>query len=339
MSDKIEKKKLAILRILSHSEKPVSSLKITEQLIAIGYDVNARTVRYYFQAFDNDGFTENIGKKGRRITEKGRKELENSRIIEKVGYLAAKIDQLTYQMDFNLARQKGTVIINISILAFNQITSAASLMSEVFKAGYAMGQLMAVFGPGERVRDTVIPHDCIGIGTVCSVSLNGILLDHGISTNSRFGGLLELKDHKPIRFLELIHYEGTTLDPLEVFISSRMTDYIGAVKSGNGKIGVGFREVPADSREQVIALAKRLDKVGLNGFLSVGWPGQPLLDIPVSEGRLGVIVIGGLNPVAILEEHGMKIHSKALAALTDFQNLFHYTELAVRVRDLMSIGI
>jgi repressor of nif and glnA expression len=172
----------------------------------------------------------------------------------------------------------------------------------------------------------------IGIGTVCSITLNGVLLANGIPTNSRFGGLLELRDKKPTRFVEIIHYEGTTLDPLEVFIRSGMTDYSGAVESGNGKIGASFREVPAESRDRVIELAKKLEKVGLGGFHTIGWPGRPLLEVPVSEGRVGAIVIGGLNPVAILEEKGIRVHSRALAGLAAYERLFPYQELDQRIR-------
>jgi repressor of nif and glnA expression len=102
---------------------------------------------------------------------------------------------------------------------------------------------------------------------------------------------------------------------------------VGAVRDGNGKIGVGFREFPAQSRSTVLDLAKRLDQAGLGGFLAVGLPGRPLLDIPVAEGRIGAIVIGGLNPIAVLEELGHRVESKALAGLVDFQRLFRHEEL------------
>jgi hypothetical protein len=42
---------------------------------------------------------------------------------------------------------------------------------------------------------------------------------------------------------------------------------------------------------------------------------------------VGAIVIGGLNPVAILEETNVVVHSRALAGLVDFSRLFHYSEL------------
>jgi repressor of nif and glnA expression len=332
MREKTEKKRLAILRVLQGSEKPLSSSKITQQLMAMGNEVSERTVRFYLMELDRDGLTENFGKRGRRITERGLKELSAAGAYEKVGYLAAKIDQMTYHMNFNLAKKTGTVVINASIIKLSQIERAVPLISRVFEAGYAMGQLLAIFGPGEKVGEIVVPEEHLGMGTVCSITLNGVLLADGIPVHSRFGGLLELRDRKSTRFVELIHYEGTTLDPLEVFIRSGMTDYTGAVDSGNGRIGASFREMPAESRDRVISLAQKLEKVGLGGFLTIGWPGQPLLEVPVSQGRVGAIVIGGLNPVAILEEQGIRIHSRALASFTDYRNLFPYKELGDRVR-------
>ncbi len=332
MKEKREKKRLAILRVLQGASKPLSSFKINEQLEAMGHEMSERTVRLYLLEMDKQGLTENFGNLGRKITDRGFKELSQARAFEKVGYLAAKIDELTYNMTFNLVEKKGTVVINTSLIERDQLERSAKLMTRVFEAGYAMGHLLTLFAPGERVGEMVIPEDFVGIGTICSITLNGVLLAHGIPTISRFGGLLELIDRKPTRFVELIHYEGTTLDPLEVFIRSGMTDYSGATTKGDGRIGASFREFPAGSRDRVIELAHQVEKIGLGGFLTIGWPGQPLLEIPVSEGRLGAIVIGGLNPVAILEEHDIKVHSRALAALAEFQIFFPFQELVPRIR-------
>jgi repressor of nif and glnA expression len=208
-------------------------------------------------------------------------------------------------------------------------------MSQVFAAGYAMGTMVALLSPGEQVGQMAVPEGAVGIATVCSITVNGVLVAHGIPTHSRFGGLLELREHKPTRFAEFINYDGTTLDPLEIFIRSVMTDYVGATRTGNGLIGASFREVPADSRDHVLALAKQMERVGLGAVYLVGWPGQQLLEIPVSEGRLGLVVIGGLNPVAILEEKGIPVYrTGALAGLVDYGRLFPYEELSERARAL-----
>jgi HTH-type transcriptional regulator, global nitrogen regulator NrpRI len=334
MSDKTEKKELAILRLLQKAEKPLSSAKVLERLQAMGQDVSERTIRYYFKILDDKELTENLGKKGRVITQLGLKELRKARVFDKVGFLESKIDQLTYRMTFDLTRRKGTVIVNLSLIEQNFLARSAPLICQVYEAGYSMGSMMGLFSPGERVGDIVIPPGMVGFGSVCSITLNGVLLSRGIPIHSRFGGLLELRQRKPARFVEIIKYDGTSIDPLEVFIRSGMTDYTGAISTGNGRIGVGFREVPADSRSRVIDLIEKLKEAGLGGFLLVGWPGQPLLEIPVPEGRAGVIVIGGLNPVAILEEAGTRIQSRAMAGMVEYERLFHYTEMEERLRGM-----
>jgi len=92
---------------------------------------------------------------------------------------------------------------------------------------------------------------------------------------------------------------------------------------------VSFRR---DSRDLVEALAVRLNRVGLGGFVKIGLPGRALLEIPVSEGRFGAIVIGGLNPVSILEETGVRAYSRALAGLVEFSRLSPYQDLDRLVR-------
>ena len=336
MKEKIEKKRLAILKALQEAGKPLGSSRLRERLVAMGHELSERTVRFHLLEMDREGLTENLGRRGRRITERGRRELASARVFEKVGFLAAKIDRMTYLMTFNLESRTGTVVINLTFIPLVLLPRSTPLISRVFAAGYAMGSLIGLFGPGERVGEFTVPEDMAGVATVCSITLNGVLLHYGIPTYSRFGGLLELEQGKPSRFLEIITYEGTSIDPLEIFTRSGMTNYLGATSTGNGCIGAGFREIPAESRDQVIELAHELEKIGLGGFLTIGWPGMPLLEVPVSEGRAGVVVIGGLNPVAILEEAGIHLKSRALAGLIDYRKLFPYQEMEERIKHYLS---
>lgn len=335
MRERTEERRLAILRVLQEAGRPLGSSRIAEWLAAQGLDISERTVRFHLSDMDKTGLTENLGRSGRAITQRGLKELSTARAFEKVGLLSAKIDQMAYNMDFDPTTKSGTVVLNVSLIEAGQLLRAVPLICQVFAAGYAMGRMLALLGPGRQVGQVTVPEGAVGIGTVSSITLSGVLVANGIPINSRFGGLLELRERRPTRFVEFINYDGSTLDPLEVFIRSVMTDYVGATTTGNGLIRVGFREVPADSRDQVVALADQMDKVGLGGIFMIGCPGRPLLEIPVSQGRLGFIVIGGLNPVAILEERGIRVrHTGALAGLINYNDLFCYEELAERARRL-----
>jgi repressor of nif and glnA expression len=242
---------------------------------------------------------------------------------------------MTYNMSYNLERNEGTVVVNLSLLEAASFAKAIPLMSRVYEKGLAMGSLIAVFEPGEQVSGYEIPDGFVGIGTVCSITINGILLSAGIPVTSRFGGLLEMRDGKATRFIQIINYDGTSIDPLEIFIKSGMTDYIGATSTGNGQIGASFREFPAASHDAVEEIERRLEKVGMGAIMTLGMPGQTVLEIPVSEGHIGAVVIGGLNPVAILEESGIEVWCKALSGHVDFKRLFPYTALAERVGSIV----
>ncbi|MFO8011508.1 MAG: NrpR regulatory domain-containing protein [Dehalococcoidia bacterium] len=332
MEDKVERKQLAILELLKSSGKPLSSSQIAEELVAQGYEISGRTVRLYLQKMDSEGLTENVGKRRRVITDEGLSELEISRTVQRVGFLSSKIDRMSYIMSFDLTNRSGKVVVNLTIVEPGELAERVDLIGQVYEHGYAMGHLIALLEPGERIGHTVVPEGMVGIGTVCSITLNGVLLKYGIPTYSRFGGLLELYEKKPVRFAEIITYEGTSIDPLEVFIRSGMADYIGAIRRGRGRIGVSFREFPVEGRELVEDISRKLDNIGLGGFMTIGRSGQSLLGIPVSEGRVGAIVIGGLNPMSILEETGLRAYSRAMAGLLEFNKLFRYDELKSRVQ-------
>jgi repressor of nif and glnA expression len=187
------------------------------------------------------------------------------------------------------------------------------------------------FEAGTESGEIQVPQGMVGLCTVCSVTLNGVLLKHGIPTRSIFSGLLELDDGVPTRFSELINYDGSSVDPLQLFIRSRQTDYMGAITNGNGRIGAGFREIPEDSYDLAVSLSEKLEGIGLGAFMKIGRPSRDVFNIPVSEGSCGVVVIGGLNPVAILEETGAEVRHTALSGLMEYNSLFPYKELRARL--------
>lgn len=334
MTKKIDKK-LAILNALKEQDRPTNSVELTKLLSLGGINFSERTVRFHLKELDEKGLTRSIGKKGRLITETGLTELQSSQMTQTPGYLSAKIDQMIYRMNFDLPMRSGTVVVNTSLVPPYQLECFVDKICKVFELGYGMGELMALIGPGESVGELTIPRDKIGFCTVCSITINGILLKHGIPMTSRFGGLLKLKDAKAFRFVEMIHYDGTSIDPLEVFIRSGMTDYHQAIKDGNGLIGASFREIPGESRSRLVNINQRLEDIGLGAIMELGLPGQPLLEIPVSYGRVGAIVVGGLNPIAILEEREHRIFSRALSGLIEYDRLFHFKEFPSKLQQYL----
>jgi repressor of nif and glnA expression len=315
-----------ILRILDKHQKPVGSTELAKELLSYGIDLSERTVRYYLKMLDEKGMTQVQGKKGRIITETGREELNHAFVSERVNFIINKIDSLAYLTDFNLDTLKGNVILNISFFPEKKIKEAFKIMTEVFTSRYAMGNRIKIAKGGERIGDIIIPKGCVGIGTICSITMNGIFLKAGIPVTSRYGGVLEIVDRNPSRFTALISYEGSSIDPLEIFIKGRMTDVTGAVKSSSGKILASFREIPIVSLNEAEGLTEKMSAKGIDGIIIFGKPNQPLLDIPVGVDKVGMIIVGGLNPIAAVEESGIFTESMAMSTLFEYSRLQGFNE-------------
>lgn len=332
MDAKAKRRAASILRALRDAGRPLGASRLARDLEAMGIDMSQRTVRYYLAMLDQAGMTHSCGKKGREITPLGQEEVANSFVAEKVGFIAARMDELACQMTFQSRRRSGTIIMNYSTIPAGQIDQAIGEMTLAFEAGLGMGRFVAVARPGETLGRFTAPGDQFAVGTVCSVSINGILLAEGVPAVSRFAGLLEVADKQPARFTEMIHYDGTSLDPMEVFISGGMTRVREAARTGRGIIGASFREIPAVAVPRVRKVCAKLAQIGLGGILMVGKPNRPLLEVPVPEGRAGLVVVGGLNPLAAVEEAGIRTHNKALTGLHEFERLVSFRELPALVR-------
>lgn len=338
MNDKFKRRRLAILEVLKHHDGTAISHDIAYDLNLRGLGVSERTIRLDLQMLDREGVTRNLGRRGRQLSEKGLAELRNARTIDRIGFLSSKIDAMTFAMSFDLERRAGTVVVNTTICEPDQLRGSLGEISAVFAKGYGMGHLVYLAEPGERIGEIDIPPRRIGFCTVCSITLNGVLLKHGVPIQSKYGGLLELRDGEPVRFAEAIDYRGTSLDPLVIFIRGGFTTYRSAIRTGNGLIGASFRELPAEAAELAKRIAAKADAVGLGGFYRVAPPGCELFGIPASEGCCGAVVIGGLNPVSIMEERGEHVVATALSGLLEFNRLFPYTEIPRRLNALTRQG-
>lgn len=326
-----ERAKVSILKALQELQGPVGGTKLMERLGAMGLVMQPRTIRFYLQQMDQDGLTQFVSRRrGRRITERGLEELAHANVIEKVGFVAARVDTMGYKMSFSNRRGKGTIITNIALVDRRVLGMALREIESVFAAGYGMGSRLAVADGGERLGEVATPEGLAAIGTVCSVTVNGILLKEGIPVTSRFGGLVEIRDGQPLRFVELIEYAGSTVDPLEAFIKAGMTRVRDCVRAGTGVVGASFREIPSVALGDMVRIQRDMEASGLGGVLMLGKPNRPLLDVPVAEGRTGVIVIGGLNPVAAVYEAGIRVTMSSLAGLEDYSSFGSYKDVCRR---------
>lgn len=322
-----ERKVISILKVLSESSEPLGSITIARELERYGIFLSERAVRYHLRITDERGYTLPLGRDGRSITQEGLDELRMALAPEQVGFINEKLESLAFNTTFDPAKKSGLIPINTSVIDKDKFKKAVSVMKDVFNAGLGVSNLVAVANEGEKLGSVVVPPGKIGLATVCSAVINGVLLKSGVPVGSRFGGVLEIKDSKPNRFVAVINYAGTSLDPSEQYIRARMTDVLNAAHSGNGKVLANFREIPAPARTIVSEKIAQLKQAGIEGVFALGNTSEPVCRVSVSLNRVGIVLLGGLNPVAAATEAGVEVQNIAESGLVEFQRLVNFRDL------------
>jgi repressor of nif and glnA expression len=93
------------------------------------------------------------------------------------------------------------------------------------------------------------------------------------------------------------------------------------ISTGSGKILANLREVPIAARYDIDHVLSDIMDAGLSGILEVGEPNRKILDVPVERDHLGIVVIGGTNPMAIVREHGIPIETNAMSTVVDITEM------------------
>jgi HTH-type transcriptional regulator, global nitrogen regulator NrpRI len=269
-----------------------------------------------------------IGRRdGRIITNTGLDEIFNARVQDKIGLSISRIDVLSFKTSFNIKKKQGLVPVNISFFPKDQFKNALQSMKPVFRKKIAVCERKTVAPAGKKLGEIVAPEGKIGLASVCSILINAILLKQGIPIDSKFAGILQLRNDVPLRFVELIHYAGSSLDPSEIFIRGKITSAKQVAEKGDGKILANFREIPALSRTLVEDIIEELGQAGINGILSIGSTGDPLCQTDVDINKVGMLLVGGLNPIAAAHETGIDVDNRAMSTVMDYKDMHSIEEL------------
>ena len=327
-SQGVERKEVAIMKILSDSQDALGARVIAHRLKDYGLELGERAVRYHLKLMDERGLTQLLGRRdGRVLTEQGSEELKSALVGDKVGFAISKIELLSFRTSFDYVNRCGAVPVNVSLFPKEKFNRALHVMKPAFEAGLCVGDMVAVASEGERLGELVVPQGKMGLATVCSIVFNGALLKASVPAVSRFGGILQMREHKPLRFVELIHYTGCSLDPAGIFIRARMTSVREVARSGNGNILANFREIPALCRPLVEDIMTKLNEARLRALLVMGDTSEPVCEIPVELNKIGIVLSVGLNPIAAAEEAGIEAENYSMSAVMEYQDLIKFKEL------------
>ncbi len=324
----VERKVTAILKILHDSAVPLGGRAISQRLKEHGIDLGERAVRYHLKIMDEKGLTQQMdSRSGRRITQSGLEELRSALVCDKIGFVTDRLELLAYLTSFHPTERSGFVPVDISLFAKRDFPAALRMMAGIFRAGLCPSSLVAIAEEGERLGEMIVPKDKVGFATVSAAIVCGVMLKAGIPVDFRFGGILQFRDRKPTRFIDLIEYHGSTVDPFEIFVAARMTSVCHIAQDGSGNILASFQELPLPSRPAAEGVIESLRAAGLCSSAFLGKTNESLYDIPVRPNKVGLVVLSGLNPAAAVAERNIPVIGKATGGVISFEKLTDFWDL------------
>lgn len=305
-----ERKYIEILRILKEHQEPVGAKRLSELMAERGFILSDRAVQYYLSYLDTMGFTEKIGNQGRLLTPAGLQETDNALVDDRIGFVISKLERLAYRSTFDPATGTGDVAYNLSVVPEDSLDRARAAFDTVVKAGCGFFSSYRIVD-----NDPRIPEGSVGIITICSISMDGVFQRDGVPVKMAYGGRLEIAGGVPKRFVDLIGYRGTTIDPLELFISSGLTSISSYCKTRSGITLANVREVPSSAHRQVKETIKKMNQCG---FIFPVKLGNQVFNLPHNPYRLSIVAFSGLNFIGNAVEQKIDIKTEIGAGTIQF---------------------
>lgn len=305
------RKETEILRILSEFKRPVGSTLLRGELSKRGFLLSERTIRYHLQLLEMKGLVVGHERSGRTITPKGLEELSRALASQRIGFIVTRFLSMAYSVTYDPNADSGIVVANVSVIDKNFHDQMLEIVKALREANLLPAPYIIVLDENEEYKEISVPKGNIALFTVCDLTVDGVLMHAGIPLIFKYGGLVQTVNRKPIRFVDLISYEGTTIPPLEVFVRSNQTSIMRVLETGSGMLPVAFREIPSEARDRTVKILTNLKNKGWGCFLALGEPNEPVLGVPVAMDRFGLCMIGGITPSAALIELGAKVETFA----------------------------
>jgi repressor of nif and glnA expression len=148
--------------------------------------------------------------------------------------------------------------------------------------------------------------------------MDGVFQRNGIPVKMAYGGRLEIEQGTPKQFKDLIGYRGTTIDPLELFISSGLTSISGYARSKSGIALANVREVPCSAKNKV---EETISLMNTCGFVFPVAMGNQVFNLPANPFRISIVAFSGLNYIGNTVEHGIEITTEIGAGNIQFSKV------------------
>ncbi|WP_137285932.1 NrpR regulatory domain-containing protein [Halorussus salinisoli] len=261
MSENLDRRAYDLLRLID-GHGPIGSIRLVDLLRRHGYSIKDRTVRLMLSDLDEAGFTEKISGKGRRLTPKGRSELERGHVSGRLEQVRERITTLTGQVTYDPIEDTGEVVACAVDVHESDLQNALDTLSVLNNTPLDPVPVAVDREPIDAVSD-----EHARVYAPSSITLDGVLLSRGINIELQTAGIVEYHpDPDPeafshdgdlvpdnggavLRYIDAISGEGSTMDVTSLLIEAGRPSIRPALDGNNGGASDSPSLLVVDNRE------------------------------------------------------------------------------------------
>ena len=196
--------------------------------------------------------------------------------------MSSRIEELIYGITFDARTATGAVAFNTAVVAEDDFERVLGIFKLVYAAGLNVGPYVRIIEGGESFNGVSIQKGFSGILTICSITIDGVSLKAGIPVKPVCGGIVQVTEKIPVRFTEILRYDATTLDLLDVLMSQELTSVLEMINTGSGKVLASVREVPMAAKNHLENLLSDLMEAEFRGYWRLESPTQICWKCPLA---------------------------------------------------------
>ncbi|MFC6718938.1 NrpR regulatory domain-containing protein [Natrialbaceae archaeon GCM10025810] len=255
MKPDLDRRAYDLIRLVDR-HAPIGSIQLVELMQERGYDIKDRTIRLMLSELDELGYTEKVPGQGRRLTQSGRMELKQGDVNGRLEQIRARIATLTSRVSYDPLEDAGSLVVSAAFLDEADIDEALELLERLDSLPFGPLQI----GLEEATESE--PGD-FRLLTPSSITLDGVLLSHGVNADLATAGVLEYEptEHSDdgtvqtdgsdscggriVRYVDVINGEGSSIDVISLLIEAGRSDVTSIIENGDNGLLIGDdREFP-----------------------------------------------------------------------------------------------
>ncbi|ELZ02965.1 ribonuclease R [Natrialba chahannaoensis JCM 10990] len=183
MAPELDRRTYDLLRLVDR-HSPIGSIQLVELMQLHGYDIKDRTIRLTLSELDEIGLTEKVPGQGRRLTQRGRDELEQGDVSSRLEQIRARIAALTSRVSYDPLEDTGALVASAAYLDEDAVDDALDLVASL--ESLPLGPIPIALEDSAESE----PGD-LRLLIPSSITLDGVLLAHGVNADLATAGLLE----------------------------------------------------------------------------------------------------------------------------------------------------